>query len=97
MAEIFGRWWPRLLALKKQLPYIFVLRAEEPLEGPGTCRIKLPHMESPALAGENPAKKHHLDHAGKTGVLVYHTLDVFLQRHHLVGRCLIRLQRIYNL
>ena len=43
-------------------------------------------MESPALAGENPAKKHHLDHIGKTGVLLYHTLDMLLQSHHLVGR-----------
>ena len=84
VAEVFGRWRPRLLGLKKQLPYIFVSRAEEPLQGPGTCRIKLPHTESPALAGENPAKQHHLDHAGKAGVFVHHALDALLQHHHLV-------------
>ena len=85
MADVFGRWRPRLLGLKKQLPYIFVLRAEEPLQGPGTCRIKLPHMESPALAGENPAKQHHLDHVGKARILVYHALDALLLRCHLFG------------
>ena len=86
MAEVFGRFWPRLLGLEKQLPHVFVLRAEEPLQGPGTGRVKLQHILSPALAGENPAKEHHLDHAGKTGILVYHTLDAPLQHHHLVGQ-----------
>ena len=84
MAEVFGHRQPRLLGLKMQLSYIFVLRAEEPLQGPGTCRIKLPHMESPALAGENPVQQHHLDHAGEAGVLVHHALDPLLQRHHLI-------------
>ena len=82
--EVFSRFRPRVLGLEKQLPYVFVRCAEEPLQGPGASRIKLPQMESPALAGENPAKKHHLDHAGKTGVLFYHTLDALLQRHHLI-------------
>ena len=85
VAEVFDHWRPRLLGLKKQLPYIFVLHAKEPLQGPGTCRIKLPLMESSALAGENPAKQHHLDHAGKAGVLLHHALDALLQRYHLVG------------
>ena len=85
MAEVFGRLQPRLLGFEKQLPHIFVLRAEEPLQGPGTGRIELPHVLSPALAGENPAKEHYLDHAGKAGILVYHTLDALLQRRHLVG------------
>ena len=85
VAEVFGHWRPRLLGLKKKLPYIFVLHAEEPLQGPGTCRIKLPHMESPTLAGENPAKQHHLDYAGKAGVLLHHALNALLQCHHLIG------------
>ena len=77
-AEVFNRFRPRLLGLEEQLPYVFVRCAKEPLQGPGASRIKLPQMESPALAGENPAKKHHLDHAGKTGVLVYRALDALL-------------------
>ena len=93
-AEVFGRFRPRLLGLEKQLPDIFVRRAEKLLQGPRAGRIELPHMESPALAGENPAKKHHLDHIGKAGVLLYHTLDALLQRHHLVGRCPV--QTLFN-
>lgn len=84
-AKVFGHFRPRLLGLEKQLPHVFVLRAEEPLQCPGTGRVELPHILSPALAGENPAKEHYLDHAGKTGILVYHTLDALLQRHHLIG------------
>ena len=84
MAEVFGRFRPRLLGLEKQLPQVFVLRAKEPLQGPGTGRVELPHVLSPALGGENPAKEHYLDHAGETGILVYHTLDALLQRRHLV-------------
>ena len=89
-AEVFGRFRPQLLSLEKQLPYVFMCLAEEPLQGPRTGRVEFPHIQSPVLTGENPAKKHHLDHAGKTGVLVYHTLDMLLQRHHLVGRRLIQ-------
>ena len=64
-----------------------VCSAEESLQGPRVGRIELPHMESTALAGENLAKKHHLDHIGRTDVLLYHAHDALLQRHHLVGRC----------
>ena len=85
-AEVFGHVRPRLLGPEEQLPYVFVCRAEEPLQGLRTGRIELPHVESPALARENPAKKHHLDHAGEAGVLVYHALDAALQRRHLVRR-----------
>ena len=44
-ADVFGRLWPRLLGLEKKLPYFFVRCAEEVLQGPGTFRIELPHME----------------------------------------------------
>ena len=52
--------------------------------GLGTGRVELPHVLSPVLAGENPAKEHYLDYAGKSGILVYHTLDALLQRSNLV-------------
>ena len=84
-AEVIGHFRPRLLVLEQQLPHVFVLRGEEPLQGPGTGRVELPHVLSPALAGENPAKEHYLDHAGQAGILVYHTLVALLQRRHLVG------------
>ena len=84
-AEVFGCFRPRLLGLEKQLPYVFVRCAEEPLQVPGTGRIELQQILSPALAGENPAKEHYLDHAGQAGILVYHTLVALLQRRHLVG------------
>lgn len=90
MAEVFGCLRPRLLGLEKWLPHVFVLRAEEPLQGPGTGWVELPHILLTRLTGENPVKEHHLDHTGKTGILVYHALDTPLQHHHLVRRCLVQ-------
>ena len=84
-AEVIGHFRPCLLGLEQQLPHVFVLRAEEPLQGPGTSRVELAHALSLALAGQNPAKEHYLDYAGKTGILVYYTLDALLQQHHLIG------------
>ena len=84
-AEVIGRFRPRLLGLEQKLPHVFVLRAEEPLYSPGTGRVELPHVPSPALARENPAKEHYLDHASQAGILGYHTLDAILQHRHLVG------------
>ena len=85
-AAVFGCFQPRRLRLEKQLPYVFVRCAKEPLQGLRTGWVEFPHILSLALAGENPVKEHHLDHAGKTGILVYHALDVVLQRCHLVRR-----------
>jgi len=55
-AAVFGRFRPRLLSLEKQLPYVFVHRAEEPLQGKRTGWVEFPHILSPLLVGENPAK-----------------------------------------
>ena len=77
-ADVFGRLRPRLLGLEKQLLDIFVRRAEESLHGPRASQIELPHVERPTLAGENLAKKQHLDHISKTGVLLHHIFDVLL-------------------
>ena len=84
-AEVFRHFRPRPLGLEEQLPHVFVLRAEEPLQGPGTGWVELPHVLSSALAGENSAKEHYLDHRCKVGILVYHTLEALLQHHHLIG------------
>ena len=72
MAEVFGCLRPRLLGLEKWLPHVFVLRAEEPLQGPGTGWVELPHILLTRLTGENPVKEHHLDHIDKLDVLVHH-------------------------
>ena len=84
-AEILSRFWPRLLGLEQKLPHIFVLRAKEPPQGPGADQVELPHVLSLVLARQNSVKEHNLDYAGKSGILVYHTLDALLQRHRLVG------------
>ena len=60
-ADVFGRFRPCFLDLEKQLPHVFVLHAEEPLQGPGTGRIELPHELLTRLTGENTAEEHHLD------------------------------------
>ena len=77
-ADVFGRFRPQLLGLEKQLPDLFVRRVEESLQGPRDNRIELLHVESPALAGESPAKKHHLDHISKAGVLLHRALNALL-------------------
>ena len=80
MAAVLGRLRPRLVGLEKHLPDTFVRGAEELLQGLVLGRIELPQMASPALAGKDPAKKHHLDHIDKLDVLVHHALDAHLQR-----------------
>ena len=71
-ADVFGRLRPRLPGLEKQLPDLFVRRAKESLQDPWTFRIELPHVERTALAGEDPAEKHHLNHIGESGVFLDH-------------------------
>ena len=59
-ADVIGRLQPQLLllGLEKQPPDIFVRRAKESLQGPWPFQIELPHVERPALAGEDPAEKY---------------------------------------
>ena len=61
-------------------------RAEESLQDLWPFGIELPHTERPALAGEDPAEKHHLNNVSETGVLFYHIFAELLQQHHFVGR-----------
>ena len=84
--EVFGCLRPRLLGLEKQLPHVLVFRAKEPLQGPGTGRVELPHGLLTRLTRENPAEEHHLDHTGEDGIFVYHALDMLLQYRYLVRR-----------
>ena len=72
----YGRWYHS--GLEHHLPNVFVCHAEESPQDPRASRIELPHLESLALAGENPVKKHHLDHISKAGVLLHYVLDALL-------------------
>ena len=77
-AEVFGRSRPRLLGHEKQLPDLFMCCAKESLQGLRTSRIELPHMERPALAGEDPTKMHHPNHVDKIDVSLEEGSDAAL-------------------
>ena len=89
-AEVIGRLRPRLLGLEQQLPHVFVLRAEQPLQGPGTGRVELSNGLLTRPTGEYPAEEHHLNHAGEAGIFIYHALDALLQHRYLVRRRLVQ-------
>ena len=80
----FGSGCGGLGALEQHLPDLFVHSVEEPIQSLVLRRIKLPHMDSPALADENPAKQHHLDYIDKLDILGHHALDTCLQRYQLI-------------
>ena len=48
--------------LEQHLPGIFVRSVEEPAQGLVLCQIKLPQIEGPLLAREDPADEHDLDY-----------------------------------
>ena len=61
-SAIFGSGCGSLGTLEQHPPGLFVRSVEEPAQGPVLCRIKLPQIEVPLLAEENPADEHDLDH-----------------------------------
>ena len=65
--------------LEQHLPDVFVRRAEELSQCLVFGRIKLPHVECPPLAWEDPAEEHDLDHVDKLDLLAYHILDAVLE------------------
>ena len=71
-------------ALEQHPPGSFVCRVEEPAQGPVLCRIELPQIEGPLLAGENPADEHDLDHVDKLELLVYQGLETGLESGQLL-------------
>ncbi len=78
-SAIFGSRCGSLGTLEQHPPGRFVRCVEEPAKGPVLCRIKLPQVEGPLLAGENPADEHDLDHVDKLELLSCHTPDTFLE------------------
>ena len=77
-ADVVGHLWPCLLGLEDQLLDLFMHCAEESLEGLRPFRIEIPHMERPALAGEDPTEKYHLNHICETRFLLYHIFYALL-------------------
>ena len=71
-------------ALEQHPPGSFVRCVEEPAQGSVLGRIKLPQVASPALAWQDAASEHHLDHIDKLDVIVHHALDARLECSQLV-------------
>ena len=82
-SAIFGSGCGSLGALEQHLPGLFVRSVEEPAQGPVLCRIKLPQIEVPLLAGENPVDEHDLDHVDKLELLVHQGLETGLESGQL--------------
>ena len=83
-SAIFSSGCGGLGALEQHLPGLFVRSVEEPAQGPVLCRIKLPQIEGPLLAGENPADEHDLDHVDKLKLLVHQGLETGLESGQLL-------------
>ena len=83
-SAIFSRGRRGFSALEQHPPGSFVCRIEEPAQGPVLCRIKLPQIEGPLLAGENPADEHDLDHIDKLKLLVHQGLETGLESGQLL-------------
>ena len=82
-SAVFRRGCRGFSALEQHPLGSFVHRVEEPAQGPVLCRIKLPQIEGPLLAGENPADEHDLDHVDKLKLLVHQGLETGLESGQL--------------
>ena len=83
-SAIFGSGCGVLGALEQHLPGIFVRSVEEPAQGLVLCRIKLPQVECPFLAREDPADEHDLDYVDKLELLVHQGLKTGLESGQLL-------------
>ena len=83
-STIFGSGCGSLGAFEQHLPDIFVRSVEELAQGLVLRRIKLPHVEAPSLARENPADEHDLDYVDKLELLVHQLLDTGLESGQLL-------------
>ena len=64
-SAIFGSGCGSLGALKQHPPGLFIRSVEEPAQSLVLRQIKLPHIEVPLLAWENPADEYDLDYVDK--------------------------------
>ena len=83
-SAIFGSGRRGFGALVQHPPGIFVRSIEEPAQSLVLCRIKLPQIEVPLLAAENPAVEHDLDHIDKLKLLVHQGLETGLKSDQLL-------------
>ena len=83
-SAIFGSGCGGFGALEQHPPGAFLRRVEEPAQGPVLCRIELPQIKGPLLAGENPADEHDLDHIDKPKLLVHQGLETGLESCQLL-------------
>ena len=83
VSAIFSSGCGGLGALEQHPPGLFVRSVEEAAQGLMLCRIKLPQIEVPLLAGENPADEHDLDHVDKLELLVHQGLETGLESGQL--------------
>ena len=81
---IFGSGCGSLGALEQHLLGIFVRSVEKLAEGLVLCRIKLPQVEGPLLAWEDPADDHDLDYVDKLEILVHQLFDAGLKSGQLL-------------
>ena len=82
-SAIFGSGCGSLGALEQHLPGLFVRNVEEPAQSRVLRRIKLPHVEAPSLAREDPADEHDLDYVDEFKPRVYHVLNTCLESGQL--------------
>ena len=82
-SAIFGSGCRSLGALEQHLPGIFVRSTEEPAQSLVLRRIKLPQVEGPLLAREDPADEHDLDYVDELDLLVHKVLDAGLESGQL--------------
>ena len=83
-SAIFSRGCGGFSPLEQHPPGSFVRCVEKPAKGAVLCRIELPQVEGPLLAGENPADEHDLDHVGKLELLVHWGLESGLESGQLL-------------
>ena len=66
-------------ALEQHPPGIFVSCVEEPVQSSVLRRVKLPQVEGPLLAREDPTDKHDLYYVAKLELLVHQVLEAGLE------------------
>ena len=82
-SAIFGSGCGSLGALEQHLLGIFVCSVEEPAQGLVLCRIKVPQVEGPLLAREDPVDEHDPDYVDELDLLVHKVLDAGLESGQL--------------
>ena len=78
-SAVLGKGRRYLGALEQHLPDVLVHRVEELPQSLVLGRVKLPQVEVPLLARQDPADEHDLDYIDKLELLAGHIPDTFLE------------------